>query len=62
MVVAGKRRVHAWGGGRGERRGPKRGPCTLRKVAEEAEAPAILLCCDSMPDLEEAGQKIAADL
>ena len=47
MVVAVKRRVHTWGGGRGERRGPKRGPRTLRKVEEEPEAPAILLCCDS---------------
>ena len=59
MVVAVKRRVHTWGGGRGERRGPKRGPCTLRKVEEEPEAPAILLCCDSIPDLVEAGQRIA---
>ena len=47
LVVAVKRRVHTWGGGRGERRGPKRGPRTLRKVEEEPEAPAILLCCDS---------------
>ena len=59
VVVAGKRRVHTWGGGRGERRGPERGPCTPCKVEEEPEAPAILLCCDSIPDLVEAGQRIA---
>ena len=44
----------------GEKGGaPKRGPWTPRKVEEEPEAPAILLCCDSIPDLVEAGQRIA---
>ena len=59
MVVAGKRRVHyihgVAAGARGG--GPKRGPCTVHGGA--AGPCHSSFGCDSTPDPEEAGQRIA---